>query len=291
MENLLFIINPAAGRGRSKELIGLIEKEMKNYGANFTIKVTKGPEDAIDLVCQSKTDHIIAVGGDGTVTEIAKGISKRGYGTIGIIPAGTGNDFIRSLKISKDPREALKTIIKGKIKKIDIGLANGHRFLNIGSIGLDAEVVQRAQKIKKTSKSQLSYILSVFITLVKFKRKNISLDIDGKNMEKSLVLFAIGNGKYYGGGLKMIPDAKLDDGFLHICLVENISKLRILTIFPELFKGTHTRHKKYTQSFQAKRVKVNSPEELYMNLDGDIFPAGKEIEFSLADEKLNIIIP
>lgn len=291
MEKLLFIINPVAGRARSKELIGLIEKEMQNYPEDFSIQVTKGPEDAIDLVCQSQTDRVIAVGGDGTVTEVAKGISKRGYGTLGIIPAGTGNDFIRSLDISKDPKIALETVIKGKTKSIDIGLANGHRFLNIGSIGLDAEVVQRAQKVKKTSKSPLSYIVSVFLTLVKYKNKEVTLVIDGKSLEKSLVLFAIGNGRYYGGGLQMIPGAKLDDGLLHICLVENIGKLRILTIFPELFKGRHTRHKKYTASFQAKSVKLLSREELYMNLDGDIFQAGKEIDFSLAEEKLNILVP
>ncbi len=291
MEKLLFIINPVAGRGRSKELISLIEEEMKSYGADFSIKLTKGPEDAIELVCQSKTDHVIAVGGDGTVTEVAKGIIKRGYGTIGIIPAGTGNDFIKSLDISKDPRQALKTIRQAKTKKIDIGLANGHKFLNIGSVGLDAEVVQTAQRVKKSTKSHLSYILSVFIALIRFKRKEVTLVIDGRKEEKSLVLFAIGNGKYYGGGLKMIPGARLDDGFLHICLVEKISKLRILTIFPELFKGSHIRHKKYTETFQAKKVKLYSQEELYMNLDGDIFLAGNQIEFSLSTEKLNIIIP
>lgn len=291
MEELFFIINPVAGSGKSLSIKTIIEENMKDYPGGFSISLTKNPKEATQIAYESNINTIIAVGGDGTVTEVAKGIIRRGYGTLGIIPGGTGNDLIKSLGISKYPRDALETIIQGKSMKVDIGLANGYKFLNIGSVGLDAEVTHTAQTIKKQIKSGLSYIFSIFITLIKFKKKDVTIEIDGRSQKKGLVLFAIGNGKYYGGGLKMIPDAKLNDGYLNACIVKDVSKVRILTIFPEVFKGTHLRHKKYVETFKCKEVKIYSKQDIYMNLDGEVFSPGKEINFSLADEKLSIIVP
>lgn len=291
MEELLFIINPVAGSGKGLTIKTIIEESMRDYPGGFSISLTKNPNEATTIAYESNTNTIIAVGGDGTVTEVAKGIIRRGYGTLGIIPGGTGNDFIKSLGISKDPREALETIIRGNTMKVDIGVANGYKFLNIGSIGLDAEVTHTSQTLKKYIRGRLSYILSIFITLIKFKRKDITIEIDGKREKKGLVLFAIGNGKYYGGGLKMIPHAKLNDGYLYACIVKDVSKLRILTILPEVFKGNHLRHKKYVETFKCEKVKIYSNKDIYMNLDGEVFSPAKEIEFSLADEKLNILVP
>ena len=291
MEELLFILNPIAGSGKSLIIKTLIEEKMKDYPISFSIVLTQSPKEATKIACQSKVNTIIAVGGDGTITEVAKGIIERGYGVLGIIPGGTGNDLIKSLEISKNPKEALETIIRGKTMQLDIGLANGYKFLNIGSVGLDADVTHTSETIKKHIKGRLSYIISIFVALIKFKRKDVIVEIDGKREEKSLVLFAVGNGKYYGAGLKMIPDAKLNDGYLHACIVKDVSKFRILTIFPEVYKGTHIRHKKYTETFKCKNIKIYSKEDIYMNLDGELFSAGKEIEFSLSSKKLNIIIP
>lgn len=291
MDELLFIINPVAGSGKAKTIKDIIIKEMQDYPGNYSIVLTKGPKEATTIAYESNIEKIIAVGGDGTITEVAKGIMRRGYGTLGIIPGGTGNDFTKSLGIDKNTIKAIETIKKGKTMDIDIGLANGYKFLNIGSVGLDAEVTVESEKIKKYIPGRLAYIISIFVALAKFKQKHAIIEIDGKKEEKALVLFAIGNGKYYGGGLKMIPDAHLNDGLLHACIVKDISKFRILTIFPEVFKGTHLRHKKYTETFKGKKVKIYSKEELSMNLDGETFSSGKEVEFSIADEKLNILIP
>ncbi len=291
MDELLFIVNPIAGGGRAKSIKNIIEKNMMDYPGKFSIISTQKPEDAIQLVMKSKVNTLIAVGGDGTVTEVARAIIKRGYGTLGIIPGGTGNDLIKSLDIPKDPEAALRIIKEGSSIDIDVGIANGHEFLNIASVGLDAEVVYTAKKNRKYIKGRLSYILSIFITLIKFKKKNVRVELDGKCEKKGLVLFAIGNGKYYGGGVKMIPNAQLSDGFLYCCIAKDVSKFRVLTIMPEVFKGKHLRHKKYVENFKTKKVKIYSEEDIYMNLDGDLFFAGKEIEFSLSNKKLKVIVP
>lgn len=291
MEEFLFIINPIAGSGRAIHIKDIIEDEMKGYNKTFQIIVTKNPKEATQIAYESNINTVIAVGGDGTVTEVAKGIIRRGYGTLGIIPGGTGNDFIKSLDMKKDCIDAIKTIINGKTMKIDVGIVNGYKFLNIAGIGLDVEVIKGFETIKKYIKGRLAYIISIFITLFKFKKMKLLIEIDGKSFHKDLVLFAAGNGRYYGGGLQMIPGADMKDGYLHSTLVKDLSNLRIATIFPEIFKGTHIRHKKYVERFETKKIKITSKDELYMNLDGELFLAGKEIEFSIADEKLEILIP
>nr|WP_300005666.1 diacylglycerol kinase family protein [Tissierella sp.] len=291
MDELLFIINPVAGGGKARAIEDIIIKEMEDYQGKISIMLTENPKEATTMAYQSHIETIIAVGGDGTITEVAKGMIRRGYGTLGIIPGGTGNDFTKSLGIEKNTIEAIKTIKLAKTMKIDIGLANGYKFLNIGSVGLDAEVTRESEKIKKYVGGKASYILSIFVALAKFKQKKVAIEIDGRKEEKNLVLFAIGNGKYYGGGLQMIPNAILNDGFLHACIVKDVSRFRILTIFPEVYKGKHLRHTKYTETFKAKRVKIYSKQDIYMNLDGELFSPGREVEFSISDEKLNVIIP
>lgn len=290
MEELLFIINPIAGGGKAKKLVDIIEEDMKTRNKSYKIVLTNNPKEATQIAYESNIEKIIAVGGDGTVTEVAKGIIRRGYGVLGIIAGGTGNDLIKSIGLSKDTKEALDIIVNGKSLKIDIGIANGHRFLNIGSVGLDAEVIKHLEETKKFSKGKLSYIVSVFVTLVSFKKQNVNIEIDKKKYNRSLVLFATGNGKFYGGGLQMVPHSKINDGYLHSTLVKDIHNLRIATIFPEIFRGTHIRHKKYVETFKSKTVKITSQKDMYMNLDGELFFAGKEIDFSLADDKLEVLI-
>lgn len=291
MKDVLFIINPTAGRGKAKALEEIIEKELQGKDINYSILLTNSPNQATDIAFKSKVHTIIAVGGDGTVAEVAKGIMKRGYGTLGVVPGGTGNDFIKSLNMSKDPLEAIGLILKGKSLDIDIGLANGHKFLNIGSIGLDAEVVSTSHSIKKKIGGRLAYIVAIFLTLMKFKKKQVTIIIDGKSERVSLVLFAMGNGRFYGGGLQMIPQAQMADGILHGCIVKDLSNLRIVSVFPEIFKGTHIRHKQYVKTFTAKKVEIEADEDILMNLDGELLPPVRKVEFSLSDKKLNVLVP
>lgn len=291
MEELLFIINPIADSGKARKLKNEIEEKMVKYDIKFKTILTKNPHDATNIAYRSKIKTIVAVGGDGTVNEVAKGIINRGFGVLGIIPGGTGNDFRKSLDISEDITEALETLINGNTIKIDVGIINGYKFLNIGGIGLDVEVLRTLRSVKKYIKGSLAYILAVIITLFKFEKMNVTIEINGIRREKELVLFGAGNGKFFGGGLQLIPQAKINDSYLHGTLVKDVSNFRILTIFPEIFKGSHLRHKNYVETFKFKEAKIISNKELYINLDGEVFFGGKEIEFSLADEKLEVLVP
>ncbi|NLW22002.1 MAG: diacylglycerol kinase family lipid kinase [Tissierellia bacterium] len=291
MERILFIINPIAGGGRAKNLQGPIEKIMEDAGMEYEIVLTTKPKDAIDITREKIKNgykKIVAVGGDGTVNEVALGILEAGVGTLGIIPSGTGNDLARTLGIPFNLKEAINVIIKGNIKQIDVGTTNNNIFLNIGSVGFDAEVAKNTEVLKKRIRSGISYFLAIFVTLLKYKSIRAKLEIDKRIVDKDILLIAVGNGRYYGGGLKILPTAIPDDGYLHVCLVNKISKLKLLVLFPSILIGKHIIFKKYVEILKAKEVKIIVENPTYLNVDGEIITIEKETSFGLYNKTLAI---
>ena len=195
----------------------------------------------------------------------------------------------KSLGIPKDPSMALELLCKGNTKLIDIGRANKYNFLNIGSIGFDADVVINNTNIKKIIKSGISYVVSVIYTLIHYKAKKVEIIIDDKIIEEKILLLAVGNGKYYGGGLPILPNAVVDDGHLDICVISNINKLKFLLLFPSIFKGNHIKYDKYVKLYRGKDVRVKSKEEVNLNIDGEVIPNVNEVLFSMEAEKLKVI--
>lgn len=291
MGNILFIINPVAGGGKAKGLISLIKAKMKKYKIEYSIKLTTKPKEAITIAEDSVDDYniTVAVGGDGTINEVARGLVNKGKGVLGIIPGGTGNDMAKSLGISIDPVEALEHLCNGGKNSIDIGDVNNLTFFNIASIGFDGEVLRNTITIKKIIKSRFAYGISVIYSLFSFKKKKIQINIDGKIIDEDVILVAVGNGKYYGGGMKILPEAKVDDGYFDICVISKIGKIKLLFLFPSIFKGKHIKYTKYVKTYKGKNIKITARDGVYLNMDGEINPKVKDIEFKLKNEKLNVI--
>ncbi len=290
MEKYLFIINPTAGGGKANQASYMIEEKLRDLHFPYKIVYTTRAKEAIKLAEES-IDYgtLVAVGGDGTVNEVAKGLINRGSGRLGIIPAGTGNDMAKALGLSSDLDDCLKTIFEGNEREIDLGLANDEYFLNIGSIGFDAEVVTNNIRIKKVIKSGLSYALSVIYTLLSFKKKKVEISIDGIKREDRIVLLAAGNGNYYGGGMMILPRAKLDNGLLSVCIVKLASNFTLLVLFPSIFKGNHTKYEKYVDMVDGKEVIVRSKEKLCLNIDGEVYQNIYEVKFKISDKKLKVL--
>lgn len=295
MRKYLFIINPEAGGGRSGKLIDIIDERMRKSGQAYQIKTTSKPNDATDIArdnIDSFTD-IIAVGGDGTVNEVARALIKSKKGLLGIIPSGTGNDLTLSLGIPKDTKKALDIILgdNRKTTNIDVCSINGRPYLNISTIGFDAEVVRMTNTIKKIIKNEISYVISVILNLISFRKNKIELIIDGKSHRVISFLLAIGNGKYYGGGMPIMPNAEMDNGFLEVCSIKDVSNLKVLTLFPSIFKAQHTKYTKYVSIYRAKKVIAKTEEKMILNIDGEIIDNNEsnEIVFTIEDYKLPVI--
>lgn len=291
MDVILFIVNPVAGGGKAKELIPLIKNTMDKHNRKYKIISTTKVEEAINIAKEESKKHeiIVAVGGDGTVNEVATGLISSNRGILGVLPGGTGNDMGRSLGIPMEPIEALEILCKGYTKNMNIGNVNGLNFLNISSIGFDAEVVMNNINIKKKIKSSFSYAISVVYTLFNFKKKKIQIDIDGKIIEDDVYLLAVGNGKYYGGGMKILPMAEIDDGYFDICTISDINKFKLLFLFPTIFKGNHIKYKKHVKIYKGKKIRVKTEKKVYLNIDGELLPKEKEINFRLEENKLKVI--
>jgi YegS/Rv2252/BmrU family lipid kinase len=291
MKKYLFIVNPIAGKGRTLELIPKIKESFDRDKIDYDIRIThargEGEKIARDAVEKGYT-HIISVGGDGTAYEVINGIGSS-KAILGILPSGTGNDFVRMIKKSKDYDEILKTLKISKTKKIDIGKANNRYYLNCSSVGIDAEIVKETEKIKKYISGPSAYFLGVFKTLLKYKNKEVDIFIDGKKIRRNIELVAVSNGKYYGGGMKINPTADFEDGLLDICLVNKMNKLKFALLFSTVFKGKHIKFKE-VEVFRGKEVKILGDESLLLNADGDIIGT-TPVEIKVEKACIEFIVP
>lgn len=293
MDKILFIINPIAGKGKAEEVIPIINEVMEKSKKKYKIVKTKKPKDAINISISGIKEGfstIVAIGGDGTINEVASGLVMLGKGTLGIIPAGTGNDLARTLNIPFNPREALNVILNNKISAIDIGFANEKFFINLASVGFDSEIVKNTEAIKKVIKGKFAYTIGLLKTLLTYKGKKLKIKIDNKELERDILLLAVGNGKYYGGGMKICPMASMDDGLFHVCIIKNISKLKLFFLFPLVFKGKHLKFKKYVEIHKTKNVEIISLDRAYLNVDGEIYDFKVNSKFSILKRGLNVIV-
>lgn len=290
----IFIINPAAGKGKSIELVPFIEECFRDKAENAIIKTTQYPGHATEIAREYAAKgrcRIYSVGGDGTVNEIVNGIAGTDA-SLGIIPTGSGNDFVRSfIKEKMDIKDMIVRTINGEDKNIDLARVNEKYYINISSVGFDANVVYNADKFKKVPgiTGSMAYLISIIYTIFLKKVCDVRIDIDGKKIEQKLILAAIANGRYYGGGIIPTPDAKIDDGLLDICLVRDISRIKMFSLFPKYIKGQHEQLKQVS-FYKARKISIESKDMLCLNIDGEIVEE-RNIRFEILEKSIKIIYP
>ncbi|MBA3061345.1 MAG: diacylglycerol kinase family lipid kinase [Atribacteria sp.] len=295
------IVNLTAGGGKPHKHLNTVLKYLKENGLNFKVCTTSHQGEAVELA-QKAADNgaelIVSVGGDGTVNEIVNGIMKsKNDPPLGIIPLGWANDFIKSTDIPSDIIEACKILIKGKTKKIDIGVINNQiYFANICGVGFDAEVAQLANHMKSKHPNLriLSAFVYVFATVKKllspFSYHNVKIKFDGQEIHSKILFIAISNGKIYGGRFKITPEAILDDGLLEVCVVEEMGRFKYLSIIPKVFKGTHASIKGIN-FYRAKEVVIQSSEPVLAQVSGEVIEGQKEFTITLLPKSLKLIVP
>lgn len=286
-----FIVNPTSGNGKSKNIFPEIEEYLRKNNISFQSVYTEYKGHAVKLAEEISRNEqvkaIVAVGGDGTLSEVINGAFPTDI-PIGYIPTGTGNDFARSMGIPREPIEAMKYILKMGIKNIDIGKINGHFFANVASMGFDAEVANYVNHTKlKNYLGKVVYVLGVIKALWTFKPKKLHLTIDGKDYFFDKVwLVAFANNKYYGGGMMISPNSVNDDGMLDIVLVNNLTRIKLLKLFPTIFKGKHINYSQVTV-LKGKNIKVIADEKYIVQTDGEIL-TDVELTFSVIKKGLKI---
>lgn len=288
----IFIVNPASGKGYAKKLIPFISKICTQENINYIIETTKYPGHATELAQSyslEKDIRLYAVGGDGTLNEVLNGMLYSSC-SLAVIPAGSGNDFIKTVYSPLKIEKLIVNLIYGEAKLINIGKINNKYFINISSVGIDAEIAYNAKLFKKNPliPSKLSYLFSIFTTLIKYSAYNVEIDIDNIHIKDKILLIAVGNGKYYGGGMKVLPNANPFDNDFDICVVKNMCKLNILRLFPVLIKGNHETLKNYVTFYKGSKIQVYSKQNMKINVDGEIFENVK-VKFEMVIKKVNFV--
>lgn len=255
----IFIVNENAGKGKCKKILPNIENSCKKRNIEYEIRYITKEKNGCDIAKEySDQENVIyVVGGDGTLTITLSGL----IGTknkLAIIPAGSGNDTYRTIKNMKD-KETL----------IDIGKINGTYFINVACTGIDAEIGNNMDKLRNTiiPTNQL-YNASIVYTFIKFKHKKMKLNTDIKNIEDKYTILSICNGSYYGGGFKIAPKSRLEDGLLDIYYAEEMSKLKMIPLILKLKNGKHEGKRKI-HKFRTNHVEIEMEEPVTFNVDGE----------------------
>ena len=286
---IYLIVNPIAGKGQTPQLAQEFENILIDRQVKYKIVFTEYPGHAVKLaeaVDEREYSKVVSVGGDGTLNEILNGLAYDKF-ILGIIPAGTGNDLIKSVGIPSNVMEAFELVLNGGKKSIDMGYIQGKRFINVAGFGFDVEVLRETERFKKIVKGQFAYILGVLKALISFKPIKLHISIDGVEYNREAMICAIGNGQYFGGGMRILPNAQLDDGLYDICIIKKLPKLALLYHFPKVFKGTHLGIP-WVEYLRGENVKILTKEPVLVNFDGEVSQQ-QSPDFNILKNKLNII--
>lgn len=300
-----FIVNPNSRSGKGYKIWENILYHLKNENIQFEVYFTSlehnGMHVAKDITKNNLECSITAIGGDGTVNEVINGIKDLSNVTFSYIPTGSSNDFARGLCLSQNPQEALNTILNPKIiEEIDIGcvknLENSRYFSVSCGIGFDAEVCFEAlsSKIKnllnKLKLGKLSYLGIALRRLVLTKPIDISISINKGEFKtyKNVLFLTAMNLPYEGGGFKFCPSASYIDNELDLCIVHNISKLKVLMLLPTAFKGKHTNFKGVT-ILKCKDIDIKTKNKRAVHTDGESFDYNDNISISCSNSKLKVV--
>ena len=309
----LVIVNPKSAGGSTKDSwLGIASDLRAHFGA-YNVAFTKAAGDGVTLAkqaCESGRTFIIACGGDGTINEVANGILQSGVDVeLGVMPSGTGGDFRRTLDMPQSPREAARALREGTTKLIDVGRVTFQShydetitryFLNVSSFGLAASIIGRVKSTKALDwlplgsvRGRASFALSTLQEVVGVDYMTVKVKIDdGDEKLLNTVNFCVANARYFGGGMKIAPDAKINDGFLDVINIGDIRTAKIILNAYTLYAGTHLDLKEVKCTL-AKRIEVSPAAkdvEIHLETDGEL-PGKLPAIFEVVPDALRVRVP
>jgi YegS/Rv2252/BmrU family lipid kinase len=226
------------------------------------------------MAARDSVPLVIAAGGDGTLHEVAAGLVEGSADAasapvLGILPLGTGNDFIKTLGVPSEWRAAVERLARGQPRRIDLGRLNGHVFVNNVGIGFDAQVGIEAQKVKWL-KGEAVYLAGLLRALLgAYRTPEVTVQVDDQTLKQTVTMLDIGNGRCSGGSFWLNPEAQLDDGMLDVCVVAGLSRPGIMRLVPKVMKGAHA-GEAAIRMLRGRRIQITSASPLPVHADGDV---------------------
>ena len=301
------IANPRAAGGRAGRLWPHLEQLLRDRLGRLTVRFTDSaghaPEIARELI-EDGFDLIIAVGGDGTVSEVANGFLRddepiRPDAQLGILPVGTGADFQRTLGIPSDAEQAVDILATGKPLRIDVGKARfaGRKggseqryFINLTSFGMGGDVAAGAQNLLTPLGGKAAFLWATFKTIATYRGRQISLDLDGGRERRSFFItnVAVGNGRFHGGGMHPCPTAVVNDGILEVTVIDYLDPFQLVRDIRIVYSDNVYRHPK-THHLRARRLEARADQPTWIEVDGE--PLGRlPLEIEVLPQRLPVLI-
>ena len=274
------ILNPVAGGNRGRARWEELVNALRQRGIEVDESRTERAGHASELAARGDYDLIIAVGGDGTVSEVAAGILQRDpiqpQPILGVLPVGSGNDFQRTARELVLGSDLATRFIESEPAKMDAGRIRfegvdrrNQYFINAANVGFSAAVGERAERSFRSWPRMAGYFVSALVTLVSHSNVRVEMDIDGETVERRANSVVLALGKYFGQGMKVAPDAVTDDGKFDIILIGDIGRLELVAAYPRLYSGSHIHHGK-VDVLHGARVSIRADRPLAVEGDGDV---------------------
>jgi diacylglycerol kinase (ATP) len=289
----IFIVNPVAGNGFGKTMVPKIKEKLKQYDIDGEIVLTERYGHASEIsghYYEKGYRYIIGVGGDGTINEIARPLVNKNDVIIGVIPAGTGNDFIQILGFpDRFTEDNWNTLFKKNVIAMDTGTVNGMIFLNGMGLGFDAQVAAENYtepgKVKKGGKHK--YLWHIIKTILFFREKHMTVTSGMNKSETDCFINTISIGRRFAGGFLLTPQAIANDGLLDVCSIKRLNLFQRFRIFIKVPKGKHIDDKKVFY-YQSAGLEIEFQENVPFHVDGEL-NFSKDFKVSILPKALNIL--
>jgi YegS/Rv2252/BmrU family lipid kinase len=265
---LALLVNPASAGGRTLKLLPAVEQALDARRATFRVQRTRGLEHGAEqaLLAIEAGELPVVMSGDGLVGAV--GGAMAGSDTpLGILPGGRGNDLARVLGIPGEPEWAVAALFSGHSRRIDVGEANGKRFLGIVSVGFDSECNRLANEVRLI-RSNLVYVYSLFRTLAGWKPARFTIRVDEERTRFTGYSVSVANNSTFGGGMRIAPGADLEDGLFDVVAIGEVGKLRFLANLPKVFKGTHVKGDD-VRVFRTSHLELSASKPFPVYADGE----------------------
>ena len=283
------LINPRSGKGKSLAALKTVETILIGKQIPYEVHKTSYAGEATEIVRklnEEKEDcRLIVMGGDGTFNEALNGITDFSRITLGFIPCGTGNDYVKATSIPGNPKDALEVILKGETGYTDFIQLDTKRALNAAGAGMDVDVLVRYSTMKAFS-GKAKYYASLLDVLAHLRFHKMLMELDGVKTEKSVFIVSVANGRYIGGGMPISPLSDVDDGYFDVVIVNEVKKRKIPLLLLKFLKGKHI-DEPCTEHFRAKEIKVTLLDDGKTQVDGEVFES-KVLHCTLVHETLKI---
>lgn len=290
-KKIVFVINPISGTQGKEQILAWVNEKLDREKYDMEVVYTEYAGHAVKIAAQKAAEKafaVVAIGGDGTINEIARSLVHTDT-ALGIIPCGSGNGLARHLQIPLDPKKAVDIINGGRLEVIDYGKINGVPFFCTCGVGFDAFVSLKFSQAGK--RGPLTYLEQTLQESLKYRPEVYELEMDGNvSTRYRAFLIACGNASQYGNNAYITPRAMLDDGLLDVTILEPFTVLDVPSLSFQLFNKTIDQNSRI-KTFQCKSLRIHRSKPGVVHFDGDPMMAGEDVEVSIVQRELKVIVP